>query len=163
MASSTDSQAKVIELLTNSNELIEKVQRTSSQLAADKASHIEIRQKDQRRADKDFEKILEEALLLAGLCEDDALAVAENVAAKASNQFEKQAKRAKLVENKTDVESDETKAWHQLHELAGQSVNREFPDQSDASEKAIEGQAKAEPSMEVEHDFVITKVIEFGI
>ena len=147
MASSTDSQAKVIELLTNSNELLEKVQSTSSQLAADKASHIEIRQKDQRRADKDFEKILEEALLLAGLCEDDALAVAENVAAKASNQFEtlkKQAKRAKLVENKTDVESDETKAWHQLHELAGQSVNREFPDESDASEKAIEGQAKAE-------------------
>ena len=30
-------------------------------------------------------------------------------------------------------------------------------------EKAIEDQAKAEPSMEVEHDFVITKVIEFGI
>ena len=85
---------------------------------------------------------------------------------KAINKFEmlkKQAKRAKLVENKTDVESDETKAWHQLHELAGQSVNREFPDQSDASEKAIEDQAKAEPSMEVEHDFVITKVIEFGI
>ena len=57
MASSTDSQAKVIELLTNSNELLEKVQSTMadvarcSQLAVDKASHIEIRQEDQRRAE----------------------------------------------------------------------------------------------------------------
>ena len=93
---------------------------------------------------------------------------------KAINKFEtlkKQAKNAKLVENKTDVERDETKAWHQFHELAGQWASREFPERALVVEKhkamliekAIEDQAKAEPSMEVEHDFVITKVIEFGI
>ena len=61
---------------------------------------------------------------------------------KAINKFEmlkKQAKRAKLVENKTDVESDETKAWHQLHELAGQWVNRV----SRASPRGREAQSDA--------------------
>ena len=82
------------------------------------------------------------------------------------SKFEKcqqQAKRARLEhEVKMDVEGDESKAWLQLHELAGQWANREFSDRAVVVEKhkamllekQIEDQAKADKSMDIEEDFL---------